>query len=47
MVILTFVFFVNIVFNAEANAVSSLLSSEQSEPQMYYCMKVFNETFKG
>lgn len=46
MVILTFVFPVNIVFNTESNAVFSLLSSEQSEPKIYRYLNVFDQIFK-
>lgn len=46
MVIVTFVFSVNIVFNANSNAVFSLLSSEQSEPKIYCSLNVFDQIFK-
>lgn len=46
MVMLTFVFSVNIVFNTEPNAVFSLLSSEQSEPKIYRYLNVFGQIFK-
>lgn len=46
MVILTFGFSVNIVFNTESNAVFLPLSREQSEPKIFCYMNVFDQIFK-